>query len=136
LPAVTVLVACDHLPDTLLAMPRNTTSAPRSCRPSKPRPTRPDAVPGPDGQVAVDAFIGGFARHHRCEQPGDAELLERIGRVEGDALVNLVRAGAVPPGDILPVSLTLLSASQSSARATGVATATGHLGTSLATERS
>jgi hypothetical protein len=54
--------------------------------------------------------IGAFARHHRCEQPGDAELLERIGQVEGDALVNLVRAGAVPPADVLPVGLTLLSA--------------------------
>jgi hypothetical protein len=73
-------------------------------------PALDDAVPGRDGPVAADALIGAFARHHRSEQPGDAELLERIGRVEGDALVNLVRAGAVPPSDVLPVGLKLLSA--------------------------
>ena len=66
--------------------------------------------PGLDGHVAADALIGAFARHHRCEQPIDAELLERIGRVEGDALVNLVRVGAVPYADVLPVGLMLLSA--------------------------
>jgi hypothetical protein len=54
--------------------------------------------------------IGAFAQHHRCEQPGDAELLERIGHVEADTLVNLVRAGAVSPRRVLPVGLTLLSA--------------------------
>ncbi len=68
------------------------------------------AVPGLDAQAAADALIGAFARHYQCEQPGDAELLERIGRVQGDALVNLVRSGAVPPRDILPVGLRLLSA--------------------------
>jgi hypothetical protein len=73
-------------------------------------PALDDALPSLDAQAAVDALIGAFARHYQCEQPGDAELLERIGRVQGDALVNLVRAGAVPPRDILPVGLRLLSA--------------------------
>jgi hypothetical protein len=67
-------------------------------------------VPGLDGQVTADALIGAFAREFRCEQPGDAEVLERIGDVQGNALVNLVRAGAVPPRDALPVALQLLSA--------------------------
>jgi len=66
--------------------------------------------PGLDGPLAADALIGNFARRDRREQPGDAELLERIGHVEADALLHLVHAGAVCPADILPVGLTLLSA--------------------------
>ncbi len=73
-------------------------------------PVRDDAVPGLDGQVAADALIGAFATEYRCEQPGDAEVLERIGHRGGDALENLVHAGAVPPKDVLRVGLTLLSA--------------------------
>jgi hypothetical protein len=73
-------------------------------------PVLDDAVPGLDGQVAADALIGAFAAHYRCEQPGDAEVLERIGHPGGNALENLVRAGAVPPIDVLRVGLTLLSA--------------------------
>jgi hypothetical protein len=41
-------------------------------------PVLDDAVPGLDGQVAADALIGAFASEYRCEQPGDAEVLERI----------------------------------------------------------
>jgi hypothetical protein len=73
-------------------------------------PVLGDAVPGLDAQVAANALVGAFAKHYRCEQPGDTELLERIGNVQGDALVNLVRAGAVKPADVLPVGLALLSA--------------------------
>ena len=73
-------------------------------------PVLADAVPGLDAHVAADALIGAFAKHYRCELPGDAELLERIGKVQGDALVNLVRAGAVKPADVLPMGLRLLSA--------------------------
>ena len=67
-------------------------------------------VPGLDGQVIADALIGAFAHHYRCEQPGDAELLQRIGRETGDALENLVASGAVPPANVLPVGLMILSA--------------------------
>jgi hypothetical protein len=74
------------------------------------RPVLAAAVPGLDGQVAADALIGAFAREYRCEQPGDAEELARIGDVTGNGLVNLVRAGAVPPRDALPVGLALLAA--------------------------
>ncbi len=73
-------------------------------------PVLDDAVPGLDGQVAADAFIGAFATEYRCEQPGDAEVLERIEYRGGDALENLVAASAVPPRDVLRVGLTLLSA--------------------------
>jgi len=73
-------------------------------------PVLADAGPGLDAHVAADALIGAFAKHYRCELPGDAELLERIGKVQGDALVNLVRAGAVKPADVLQVGLRLLSA--------------------------
>jgi hypothetical protein len=67
-------------------------------------------IEGLDGHFVADALIGAFARHYRPEQPGDAEVLERVGHYGGSALENLVAAGAVPPGDILPVGLTLLSA--------------------------
>jgi hypothetical protein len=60
-------------------------------------PVLDDAVPGVDGRVVADSLIGAFATEYRCEQPGDAEVLERIGRFGGDALENLVAAGAVPP---------------------------------------
>ena len=69
-----------------------------------------EAVPSLDAQAAVDALYGAFAKHYQADQPSDAELLQRIGDVAGDALVNLVRAGAVKPRDILPVGLSLLSA--------------------------
>jgi hypothetical protein len=68
------------------------------------------AVPGVDAQVAADALIGALASEYRCEQPGDDEVLGRIKRYSGDALENLATAGAVPPGDVLPVGLTILSA--------------------------
>ena len=73
-------------------------------------PVLNDTLPGLDSQAAADALIGAFAKHYRCEMPGDAELLQRIAHGQGDALVNLVRAGAVQPRDILPVGLRLLSA--------------------------
>ena len=73
-------------------------------------PVLNSTVPGLDGQIIADALIGAFAHHYRCELPGDAELLQRIGREAGDALENLVTFGAVPPGDALPVGLMILSA--------------------------
>jgi hypothetical protein len=73
-------------------------------------PVLDDAVPGVDGQVIADALIGAFATEYRCELPGDAEVLERIKHHGGDALRNLVAAGVVPPADVLPVGLAVLSA--------------------------
>ena len=74
------------------------------------RPALEGAVPGLDGQVAADALIGALAQEYLCEQPGDAEVLQRIGYPGGNALENLLAAGAVPPGDLLPVALMMLSA--------------------------
>jgi hypothetical protein len=73
-------------------------------------PVLEDAVPGLDGQVTADALIAAFATEYRCELPGDAEVLERIEHRGGDALRNLVAARAVPPADVLPVGLAVLSA--------------------------
>ena len=73
-------------------------------------PVLDDVVPGLDGQVTADALIAAFATEYRCELPGDAEVLERIGHRDGDALRNLVAAGAIPPADVLPVGLAVLSA--------------------------
>ena len=74
-------------------------------------PVLDHAIPGLEGRVVADALIGAFATHYRCEQPGDAAVLERIRRPDsGDALENLVAIGAVPPSDILPVGLRVLSA--------------------------
>jgi hypothetical protein len=69
-----------------------------------------DVIPGLEGHVAADALIGAFAQHYRCEEPGDAELLDRIGQeVSGDPLENLVAAKAVPPREVLRAGLTVLS---------------------------
>jgi hypothetical protein len=73
-------------------------------------PVLDDAVPGVDGHITADALIAAFATDYRCEQPGDAEVLERIKHRGGDALRNLVAAGAAPPADVLAVGLAMLSA--------------------------
>jgi hypothetical protein len=68
------------------------------------------AVPGVDSQVAAGALVGAFSTEYRREQPGDGEVLGRIGSYSGDALENLAAAGAVPPSDVLRVGLMILSA--------------------------
>jgi len=68
------------------------------------------AVPGLDSRVLADTLIGTFATHYRLEQPADLDELERIGHLGGNALEALVAAGAMPPGDVLRVGLTVLSA--------------------------
>ena len=73
-------------------------------------PVLGSSVPGLDGQAVADALIGAFAHHYRCEQPGDAEVLQRIGREAGDALENLVTSGDVAAADALPAGLMILSA--------------------------
>ncbi len=73
-------------------------------------PVLAGAVPNLDSEVVADALIGAFATEYRRELPGDAELLDRIGHPGGDALEGLVAAGAVPPSDVLPVGLAILSA--------------------------
>jgi hypothetical protein len=71
-------------------------------------PALEGAVPGLDARVAADALIGAFADNYRCERPEDLEELERIGYPGGNALQNLVDAGAVAPAEILPAGLMML----------------------------
>jgi hypothetical protein len=69
-----------------------------------------EALPGVDGGAVADALVGALARHYVYDQPGDADILEHIGRdVPGNALEQLV-TGVVPFGEILRVGLSLLSA--------------------------
>ena len=67
------------------------------------------AVPGLDSGVLADTLIGTSATHYRLEQPADLDELKRIGHLGGNALEVLVTAGAVPPGDVLRVGLSVLS---------------------------
>ena len=73
-------------------------------------PVLADAVPGLDGRAAADALIGAFAVHYDCDQPDNAAVMARITSGGGNVLENLAAAGAVPPRDVLPVGLTILSA--------------------------
>lgn len=73
-------------------------------------PALDSTVPGLAGRVVADALIGAFAGHYRCDLPGDAQVLQRIGSPGGDPLENLVACGAVSPRDVLPVGLMVLSA--------------------------
>jgi len=69
-----------------------------------------EALPEVEGTVVADALIGAFAHHFQCEEPGDAELLDRIGReVSGNPLENLVAAKAAAPRDVLGVGLAVLA---------------------------
>ncbi len=43
--------------------------------------------------VGAHGWLLSFSTEYRCEQPGDAEVLERIKYHGGDALENLVHAG-------------------------------------------
>jgi hypothetical protein len=73
-------------------------------------PPLTDAVPGLDGQAAANALIGAYAVHNNCDQPGNAEAMERICAIScGDVLGDLAAAGAVPTELLLPVGLTMLS---------------------------
>lgn len=67
------------------------------------------AIPSLDGQAAADALLDDFAQQQRDEQSGIPRPFQGIGSPDGDALPNLVRAGAVRPADVLPVGLTMLS---------------------------
>lgn len=72
-------------------------------------PVLDESVPGLEGRAVADLLIGAFARHYRCEEPGDAELLDRIGReASGNPLEELAAAKAVAPREVLRAGLTVL----------------------------
>jgi hypothetical protein len=66
-------------------------------------------VSGEVGQVVAMALIGAVASHYSFEQDGDADVLEHLGPLPGNALETLLAAGAVPPGGVLRAGLTVLS---------------------------
>lgn len=72
-------------------------------------PALDNAIPSRDGQIAADALLDDFAQQQRDEQSGIPRPFQGIGNPNGDALPNLVHAGAVRPADVLPVGLTILS---------------------------
>lgn len=66
-------------------------------------------VSGETGQVVAMALIGAVARHYPFERAADADVLERLGPLPGNALETLMAAEAVPPGNVLRAGLTVLS---------------------------
>ena len=64
---------------------------------------------GVDGRMLAETALRAFAQHHLLEQPGDVELLERLGPSRsGDPLVDLVLDGMVGPSDALRLGLQVL----------------------------
>jgi hypothetical protein len=74
------------------------------------RPALDAAVPGLGGQVVADALIGAFSTEYSCDQPGDDEVLTRIRSYTGNGLETLAAGGTMPPGDLLRIGLSVLSA--------------------------
>lgn len=72
-----------------------------------------DALTGPGmhltGAVVAEALIRAFASTYRCEMPGDAECLRRLGRTRsGNPLRDLILAKAVAPENSLRLGLIVL----------------------------
>lgn len=67
------------------------------------------AAPG-RGRPVAEALVGAFADHYACEEADDLVLLGRLdNETSGDPLRDLVSAGVLPPADVLPVGLAVLS---------------------------
>jgi len=64
---------------------------------------------GLTGAVVAEALIRAFADSYRCEMPGDAECLKRLGPTRsGNPLHDLILAKAVAPGNSLRLGLIVL----------------------------
>ncbi len=64
---------------------------------------------GPTGSVVAAALIRAFADSCRCDMPGDAECLRRLGPSRsGNPLNDLILAKAVAPENSLRLGLTVL----------------------------
>ena len=64
---------------------------------------------GLTGAVVAEALIRGFADSYRCEMPGDAECLKRLGPTQsGNPLHDLILARAVAPENSLRLGLIVL----------------------------
>jgi hypothetical protein len=69
-----------------------------------------DVIPGLAGRVVADALLGAAATHHQYDRPGDASVLKRANKYAGNALEDLVGAGAVPGTDVIRAGLAILAA--------------------------
>src|ERR1035441_1705050 len=64
---------------------------------------------GLTGAVVAEALIRAFAGSYRCEMPGDAECLKRLGPTQsGNPLHDLILARAVAPENSLRLGLIVL----------------------------
>lgn len=66
------------------------------------RPVVDEAIPELHSGMVTDTLPGAFAEHYRREKPGDAEVLERIGREVPRQCAGTLRrhrASGTPPGD-------------------------------------
>jgi hypothetical protein len=64
---------------------------------------------GLTGAVVAEALIRAFADRYRCEMPGDAECLKRLGPTQsGNPLHDLILARAVAPENSLRLGLIVL----------------------------
>jgi hypothetical protein len=64
---------------------------------------------GLTGAVVAEALIRAFADSYRCEMPGDAECLKRLGRTRsGNPLHDLIFARAIAPENSLRLGLIVL----------------------------
>ena len=64
---------------------------------------------GPTGAVVAEALIRAFSDSYRCEMPGDAECLKRLGPTRsGNPLHDLIFAKAVAPENSLRLGLVVL----------------------------
>ncbi|MGH3172031.1 MAG: hypothetical protein ACRDN0_40025 [Trebonia sp.] len=67
------------------------------------------ALPG--GKAVAEELVRAFADEYRCEDPGDIQTLERLGRTDsGNPLTDLIRAREVAPEDALRLGLIVLAA--------------------------
>lgn len=70
-----------------------------------------EALGFPLGKVIAEDLVRAFPFHYQCQEPSDAQTLERLGRgPSGNPLINLIHARKVAPEDILRVGLIVLAA--------------------------
>ena len=66
---------------------------------------------GPVGKTIAEALIRAFADEYQCTDPGDVQMLERLGpAAHGNPLVDLVQAEHVTQEDVLRLGLVTLAA--------------------------
>ena len=65
----------------------------------------------PAGKAVAQELVRAFADEYRCEEPGDVQTLERLGRTDsGNPLTDLIRGKEVAPEHALRLGLIVLAA--------------------------